>query len=51
MLNPYFWHVRLLANEPKLGIQLLLISYLWPESFVLASATILLLVFLLFIAV
>ena len=37
-----------IANEPKVGIQLLLISYLLLESFVLASARILLLVSLLF---
>ena len=36
------------ANEPKVGIQLLLISYLLPESFVLATARTLLLVSLLF---
>ena len=36
---------------PKVGIQLLVISYLLPESFVLASAKILLLVSLLFVAV
>ena len=30
-----------IANEPKEGIQLLLISYLLPESFVLASTRIL----------
>ena len=40
-----------IANEPKVGIQLLLISYLLRESFVLASAGVLLLVSLLFVAV
>ena len=35
---------------PKVGIKLLLISYLLPESFVLATARILVLVSLLFVA-
>ena len=39
------------SNEPKVGIQLLLISYLLPEPFVLATARIVLLVSLLFVAV
>ena len=39
------------ANEPKVGIKLLLISYLLPESFGHASAMILLLVSLLFVDV
>ena len=38
-------------NEPKVGIKHLLICYLLPESFVLASARILLLVSFLFVAV
>ena len=42
---------RIIANEPKVGIQLLLTSYLLPESFVLASAMISLFVSLLFVAV
>ena len=38
--NPYYWHVRTIANEPKAGIKLLLFNYLLPEFFVLASARI-----------
>ena len=38
-------------NEPKVGITLLLISYLLPEYFVLASIRMLLLVSFLFVAV
>ena len=39
------------ANEPKVGIRLVLISYLLSESFVLAKTQILFLVSLLFVAV
>ena len=38
-------------KKPKVGIKLLLISYFLPESFVLASARIIFLVSLLFVAV
>ena len=42
-----YMYVRTMANEPKVGIQLLLINYLLPESIELPSARILLLVSLL----
>ena len=48
LIPSFGMYVRTIANEPKVGIKLLLIIYLLPKFFGLASARILLLVSLLF---
>ena len=44
-------YIHTLANEPKVGIKLLLISYLLPHACMLLQGSYILLVFLLCVAV